>query len=124
MPADLAIPAGNKTMTRVYILIIFILALISCKPTKKIQTAINTKKDTVTAPVVDHAKEDSARFIKDTYHVIMANQINFTTFSAKMNVDYVDADDKKYNVNATVRMYKVRVVRVSVNEMYCIYVLG
>ena len=76
-PVDLAIPVSNKNMTRIFfILIISILALTSCKPTKKIQTAINTRKDTVTVAVVDHAKEDSVRFIKDTYHSIMANQIN------------------------------------------------
>ena len=106
-------------MTRIFfILIISFLALTSCKPTKKIQTAINTRKDTVTVAVVDHAKEDSIRFIKDTYHSIMANQINYTTFSAKMNVDYIDADDKKYNVNANLRMYKDSMIWVSVNAIF------
>src|ERR1044072_4213911 len=103
-------------MTRIFfILFISVVAFSSCKPTKKIQTAINTRKDTVAAPVVDHAREDSIRFIKETYESIMANQIKYTTFSAKMNVDYVDADDKKYNVNATLRMYKDSAVWVSVN---------
>src|SRR5678815_4277218 len=106
-------------MTRIlFILIISILALESCKPTKKIQTAIITKKDTVTAPVANNAKEDSIRFISETYQSIIANQIKYTTFSAKMNVDYVDADDKKYNVNATLRMYKDSVVWVSVNAIF------
>ena len=50
--------------------------------------------------VVDHAKEDSIRIIKDTYHSILANHIDYTTFSAKIDVDYIDADDKKYNVTA------------------------
>ncbi len=106
-------------MTRIFfILTISILALLSCKPTKKIQTAINTRKDTTAVTVVDDAKEDSIRFIKETYHSIMANQINFKTFSAKMNVDYIDADDKKYNVNANLRMYKDSVVWVSVNAIF------
>src|SRR4051812_1079585 len=106
-------------MTRIFfILIISILALTSCKPTKKIQTAIHTRKDTVAVTVVDHAKEDSIRFIKDTYHSIMANQINYTTFSAKMNVDYVDADDKKYNVNANLRMYRDSAIWISVNAVF------
>ena len=106
-------------MTRIlFIFIISILAFVSCKPTKKIQTAINTKKDTVTAPVANNAKEDSIRFISETYQSIIANQIKYTTFSAKMNVDYVDADDKKYNVNATLRMYKDSVVWVSVNAIF------
>ena len=106
-------------MTRIFfILTLSILALVSCKPTKKIQTAINTRKDTAAVTVVDDAKEDSIRFIKDTYHSIMANQINYKTFSAKMNVDYIDADDKKYNVNANLRMYKDSMVWVSVNAIF------
>jgi len=95
-----------------------ILAFIACKPTKKIQTAISTRKDTVSTAVVDHAKEDSVRFINDTYHTILANQINYTTFSAKMNVDYVDADDKKYNVNANLRMYRDSAIWISVNAVF------
>jgi hypothetical protein len=97
---------------------IFMLALVSCKPTKKIQTAINTKKDTVSIPSVDHAKDDSVSFIRETYHQIMLNQIKYNTFSAKMNVDYVDADDRKYNVNANLRMYKDSAIWISVNAIF------
>lgn len=98
--------------------ILITLAFIACKPTKKIQTAINTKKDTVSIAPVDNAKEDSVRFIKDTYHQIMTNQIKYNTFSAKMNVDYVDADDRKYNVNANLRMYKDSAIWISVNAVF------
>src|SRR5438045_8943301 len=92
-PAGLVIPANNKKniMRALFILSVFILVLVSCRPTKKIQTAI-IKKDTTGIVVVDHAKEDSIRFIKDIYHGILANHINYTTFSAKIDVDYIDAD--------------------------------
>ena len=97
---------------------IFIFALISCKPTKKIQSAIN-KKDTADLAVVNnHAAEDSIRFIKNTYKGILTNRIDFKTLNAKLNIDYVDADDKKYNVNATLRMYKDSVIWVSVNAIF------
>jgi hypothetical protein len=97
---------------------ILILLLASCKPTKKIQTAI-TKKDTIEIVTVNnHAAEDSARFIHQTYQAILGNHISFTTLSAKVNVDYVDADDKKYNVNATLRMYKDSVIWISVNAIF------
>jgi hypothetical protein len=95
----------------------------SCKPTKKIQTAI-IKKDT--ADVVkmnDHAHDDSVRLMKDTYRSLIANHIDFRTFNAKVNVDYVDADDKKYNVNATLRMYKDSLIWVSVNAIFGIEAL-
>ena len=104
-------------MRTIFILCIFVAALASCKPTKKIQTAI-IKKDTISVSTVDHAKEDSIRFIKRTYDGLLANHIDYTTFSAKLNVDYIDADDKKYNVNATLRMYKDSIIWVSVNAIF------
>ncbi|HMG67451.1 MAG TPA: DUF4292 domain-containing protein [Chitinophagaceae bacterium] len=100
---------------RVLIILIFlILALASCKPTKRIQTAI-IRKDTVSVVVVDHAKEDSLKFIQDTYHAILANHLDFKTFSAKIDVDYIDADDKKYNVNAFLRMYKDSIIWIDIH---------
>src|SRR4030095_358393 len=118
-PGALAIPVNNKKnrMRVIFILSISIIALVSCKPTKKIQTAI-IKKDTVAVNLADHAREDSIRFIKRSYDGLLANRINYTTFSAKLNVDYIDADDKKYNVNANIRMYKDSIIWVSVNAIF------
>ena len=104
-------------MRTLFILSIFILALASCRPTKKIQTAI-TKKDTTEVVTNNHAVEDSIRFIKNAYHSILANHINYRTFSAKVNVDYIDVDDKKYNVNVNLRMYKDSIIWVSVNAIF------
>ena len=73
------------------------------------------KKDTTTTAVVDHAKEDSIRFIKDTYHTILANHIDYKTFSAKIDVDYIDADDKRYNVNVFLRMLKDSIIWVDIH---------
>lgn len=100
-----------------FLIMIFILAIISCTPTKKIQTAIIKKdKDTVgTAPVVNHAHEDSMLFIQNTYKTILAHRIDFKTFSAKIDVDYIDADDKRYNVNVFLRMYKDSIIWVDIH---------
>lgn len=119
VPVALAIPANSKIiMIRIlFIAGIFFLVLISCKPTKKIQTAI-IRKDTTGASTVDRARADSIRFINDTYHALLGNHIQYQTFSAKLNVDYIDADDKKYNVNATLRMYKDSTIWVSVNAIF------
>ena len=96
--------------------IIFLLG--SCRSTKNIQTAI-AKKDTATTVVVaklpvDHSGEDSISFIRESYKRINGNRISFTTFSAKIDVDYTDADGKKFDVNAHIRMYKDSVIWVSV----------
>lgn len=88
----------------------------SCRSTKNIQTAI-AKKDTIATVITlppDNPKEDSIAFIKDNYARIINSQINFTTFSAKVDVNYTDAEGKKYNVNAHIRMYKDSVIWVSV----------
>jgi hypothetical protein len=105
-------------MYRLLIPAVAIIMFSSCRSTRKIQTAIS-KKDTTTAiPVTGNAKEDSIRFIQDTYRQIQKNHIDFRVFSAKINVDYVDADDKKYNVNAQVRMYKDSAIWISVTAIF------
>jgi Domain of unknown function (DUF4292) len=94
--------------------------LYSCRSAKNIQTAI-AKKDTVITTVVivppDHAKEDSIAFIKETYSSVLKNRINFTTFSGKIDLDYEDAEGKRYNVNAHVRMYKDSVIWLSITAI-------
>ncbi len=95
----------------ILILIVAAAGLFSCRSTKKIQTAI-TPKDTVAAVVIpDHnPREDSVKFIKENYKLVIGNRISFVTFSAKIDVDYEDASGKKYNVNAHLRMYKDSVI--------------
>lgn len=93
--------------------------LYSCRSTKKIQTAI-AQKDTVATAVINpviNAKKDSVDFINETYTKIKANRIDYTTFSAKIDVDYEDANGKKYNVNAHLRMYKDSVIWVSITAI-------
>lgn len=92
--------------------------LCSCHSTKKIQQAI-TKKDTVSVipqPVID-PHDDSVNFIKDNYRKLLGHHIDFISFSAKIEVDYEDANGKKNNVNAHIRMYKDSVIWVSVTGL-------
>lgn len=89
----------------------------SCRSTRKIQTAIG-KKDTdtiVTSP--GQGKPDSASIIRQHYSNLASNRIDFTTFSAKVDVDYQDAEGKKYDVNAHIRMYKDSVIWVSITAI-------
>ncbi len=90
----------------------------SCRSTKKIQTAI-AQIDTVAVAVVpiDNSGKDSMDFIKENYNKVMSNRINFTTFAAKIDIDYEDANGKKYNVNAHLRMYKDSVIWISITAI-------
>jgi Domain of unknown function (DUF4292) len=106
-------------MKRIFILLAGVVSLFaSCRSTKKIQTAI-AKKDTTAAVIVpiDHSHEDSIAFIKDNYKAIQNSRIDFTTFSAKIDVDYEDGDGKKYNLTAHLRMYKDSVIWVSITAI-------
>src|SRR4030095_12825887 len=88
----------------------------SCRSTRKIQSAISVKKDSVEVvkPTSD-PHEDSVKFIKDNYYQLLANKIEFETFSAKINTDYEGSDGKKYDVNVFIRMKKDSLIWISVN---------
>lgn len=103
-------------MIRFVIILITVFALItSCRSTRKIQSAISTKKDTVLMQPTADAHADSMRFIKQAYSKLLSNTIDFETFSAKINTDYEGSDGKKYDVNVFVRMKKDSIIWVSVN---------
>jgi hypothetical protein len=99
------------------ILVIGSLIITSCRSTRKIQSAIGTKKDTtiVETPPLTNPHEDSVRFMKNAYSKLLSNEIEFETFSAKINTDYQGADGKKYDVNVFVRMKKDSIIWISVN---------
>jgi len=93
--------------------------LISCRSTRNIQTAIS-KKDTtaVVAPVIadDHGHDDSIAFIRQVYDRLQKQHIDYTTFSAKIDVDFKDGESKT-NVTAHVRMYKDSIIWVSITAI-------
>lgn len=93
----------------------------SCRSTRQIQTAI-TKIDTTATAVVpnipDKTSEDSIALIRKTITQMNAGRINFTTFSAKIDVDYQGADGKKNNLNANLRMYKDSTIWISITAIF------
>ena len=104
---------------RLLVIIILIGLLSACRSTKKIQTAIATKDTTVSRVMITPASQanDSAQFINTILKDIARNHIDFKTFSGKINVNYVGGDNKSYNVNTIVRMYKDSAIWVSVTAI-------
>jgi outer membrane biogenesis lipoprotein LolB len=92
--------------------------MVSCRSTRKIQTAI-AARDSVQAIVTPSKTpaEDSAAIVRQTVEKMQAGIINFTTFSAKINVDYQGTDGKKYDVNANLRMYKDSAIWISITAI-------
>lgn len=98
-------------------LVLLIGMLDSCRSTKRIQTAMS-KKDTSQIMVMrksDSPKTDSLRFIQDIFSGIQKNEIDFTTFSAKIKVDFVGSDGKKSDFNAFLRLKKDSAMWISIN---------
>ena len=104
-------------MTRIFILVVTIGLLASCRSTRKIQTAISKKDTTATVVVTPEviAKVDTARLIGEALGRLQTHQISYNSFSAKVQVDYEGADGKKYDVNANIRMLKDSVLWINVN---------
>ena len=116
MKVDLAIPVNINYQMRILLIgLIAAIAFSSCSSTKKISAAIE-KKDTVSLPGSLH--EDSISFIRTTYRSLLMNEIPFSTFSAKIDVDYVGGDGKKESVNANLRMYKDSIIWISVTGLF------
>jgi len=104
-------------LLRITGMLLLAVGLFSCRSTKKIQTAITPKKDTVVVvqpPAVDpHA--DSVAYMQKAYAGILKNQIDFRTFSAKVKVDFEGKDGKKSDFNAYLRLKKDSALWISVN---------
>lgn len=105
-------------MTRVFLVLLLIGVLASCRSTRNIQTAIG-KRDTASSVVrtPDTARSDTQRLIRSWMQNLSANHISYTTFSAKVNVDYKGGDGKSYNVNAVIRMYRDSAIWISANAI-------
>jgi len=78
------------------ILVVSITIFASCRSTKKIQTAIGKidSTSTVAIPPAANPAEDTIAFIKENYMQVVKNRFDFTTFSAKIDLDYTDAEGK------------------------------
>lgn len=103
--------------TIVSFLLIFIVVFASCRSSKKIQSAI-AKKDTLTAVGMNPATLDSMRLIDEILKRMKSNQIDFTSFSSKIKVQYKDNKQRNYDFNAFVRIQKDSIIWLSINASF------
>lgn len=84
----------------------------SCKTAKKIQASVE-KKDTTSVHISNPYEDDSLLLIKNMVADIHKKQIDFTTFSAKIKVEYEDTKGKQPNITAYVRIIKDSLIWIS-----------
>src|ERR1700752_3762669 len=105
-------------MQRILLLLaIAALIIFSCRPTRKIQTAIAKKDSVQVDDSLKKSTEDSLAVIREGLENIKKNTIKYTTFSAKLNVDYRGTDGKNNNINANLRMYKDSAIWISITAI-------
>ena len=99
----------------------------SCNSTKAISKVI-APKDSVVVLDSGTAAKDSLELVEKTTINLTSNYIDFTTFSAKIKVEFEDAKGKQPDITATLRMIKDSVIWMSLTatflniEVYRIYI--
>jgi len=95
-----------KYIQGVFISVLALVVMISCRSVKTIQTAIAKKDTAQVIPVVISPQNDSLQFIQKVLDTIHKNYIDFQTFSAKVKVHYEGSDGKKNDFTANVQLKK------------------
>lgn len=105
----------NKNLYVYSLVIIFI--LVSCRTTKKINTAIN-KKDTAVAVVMNNTlPADSSTVTSNILEKITANKVDFDWFNAKIKISYEDNTGQNNDATAFVRIRKDSVIWISLTGL-------
>jgi hypothetical protein len=101
-------------MSKIFITsLVAFLFFTSCRSVRKIQTPVPKTDTVMVVSVPDPPREDSAGIIKENLSRIRSGLLDYTTFSAKIDVQYKDAEGKRINANAHLRMYRDSVIWVS-----------
>lgn len=90
-----------------YSCVALLVLAVSCRPAKKVQRIENaiSKKDTVQKVIVKKDEVDSLAIIKNIVYNLKSKRIDFSTFSAKIKVEYQDKNGND-QANANLQMQK------------------
>lgn len=103
-------------MRTIFILVVIVSLLSACRSSKVVGRAIGKKDSTAKAVVInDTPRRDSQQYVQNVLTAVQSRRIDYTTFIAKVDVDYKGNDGKEHNVNANVRMYRDSAIWLSVN---------
>jgi hypothetical protein len=104
----------NNSNPFVFIFFVLLVTLnsVGCKSAKKIQAAVD-KKDSTSINITQPVNDDSILVIKNALKTVHDKQIDFKTFSAKVKVEYEDANGKQPNITAYVRILKDSIIWIS-----------
>src|SRR6188508_2658119 len=96
-------------------LLMLLVLIASCHSSRK-AAGSTTKKDSVVT-ILDPKNSDSAQKVFNVFNRITNDRIEFTTFQAKLKMDYNDGKKSYKDLNVTLRMKKDSIIWVSVNAL-------
>lgn len=104
----------NLLLRLLYANLFIVMLFGACRPARKVQSLGNaiTKKDTVLKEVTQPAIIDSTTIVKDIVKRLDKQRIHFTTFSAKVKMDY-DGSEGSGQATVYLRMQKDSVIWLS-----------
>ncbi|MDQ6756932.1 MAG: DUF4292 domain-containing protein [Bacteroidota bacterium] len=102
-----------KNIFKILMAVILLNGVFSCRSTKKLQAAVNTK-DTSVIIHTSSSSPDSLKAAKTVLANMGNNHIDFKTFSAKIKVEYEDSKGKKPDVTANIKIQKDSVIWISI----------
>jgi hypothetical protein len=103
-------------MNKYIFFFIVTLAATACRPVKKVQsikTAFNTKDTAQTIVIKTMPTIDSTAIVKDIMSQVMHQKIDFTTFNAKIKVNYYGQEETQ-NVTAYLSIEKDKVIYIQI----------
>ena len=103
-----------RNLISIWLVLIAILSMQSCRTTKQINKVIAPKDSTVII-IPNTTIADSLKIIAETIEKLHSHYIDYKTFNAKIKVDYEDSKGKKPDILAVVRIIKDSAIWVSLS---------
>lgn len=85
-------------MRKIFVFLLIIILIIGCKPVKKVQSiheALSQKDTAQTVAIKTIEKVDSVAIIKNVLQKALKNKVDFSTFNAKIKVDYYGTEESQ-----------------------------
>ena len=95
---------------------IMIFTATSCKVTKKINKAIETKE--LTPVLINKDVEDSIRMVNETFSKFKSHNIDFQTFNAKIKIESDGTNGKNPDITAVIKIIKDSAIWMSLSATF------
>ena len=98
------------------LIVIILFTITSCKVTKKINKAIETKE--LMPVLINKDVEDSIRMVNETFSKFKSHNIDFQTFNAKIKIESDGTNGKNPDITAVIKIIKDSAIWMSLSATF------